>query len=551
MKNYLPFFFLIGVICFACSSSTKEHADSVSSTTFELPFKPNILWLVAEDLGPYMPSFGDSTIQTPTLSRLAEEGVCYDQFYAAAPVCAPARAAIATGMYPTHIAAGHMRTGGNPIHFPEGIQPYEAKPPAEAKMMSEYLRMEGYYCTNNAKEDYQFKKPVTAWDESGRTAHWRNRKSGQPFFAIFNFEVTHESRIWGKANDSLWIDPDLDVPVPPYLPDNEIGLRDVRRMYSNIKEMDHQVGQKLAELEEAGLLDSTIVFWYTDHGGPLPRQKRLLYDSGLKVPMIIRFPEKWKANTRNDDLISFIDLAPTVLSLINIKPKTHFDGRAFLGAFKNPEKRSYIHAAGDRFDALTDRNRAVRDKRYKYIRYYMPEKPMFLPVAYREQMAIMRELHRLADSGELTDAQALWFRETKPPFELFDTQEDPHEVRNVADDQGYAKILLELSQECDRWTASISDRGLIPEQELLAQLWPDGNQPVTSDPEVSKDGNQVSIQCNTAGASIGYQWLENADEIKTVWQVYTGPVQLMPDKYLRVVAHRIGYKPSAQIVERF
>ena len=548
MKYTLIISLFSAVVLMACNP-IKEKVQEVSDASSGLQFRPNIVWFVAEDLGPYIPSFGDSTIQTPTLSRLAEEGICYDHFYAAAPVCAPARAAIAMGMYPTHIAAGHMRTGGNPIHFPEGLQPYEAMPPVEAKMMSEYLRMAGYYCTNNAKEDYQFTKPVTAWDESSSEAHWRNRAKGQPFFAIFNFEVTHESRIWRKEKDSLWIDSDLAVPIPPYLPDTEVGIRDVRRMYSNIKEMDYQVGQKLAELEADGLLDSTIVFWYTDHGGPLPRQKRLLYDSGLKVPMIIRFPDGWKANTRNGDLLSFIDLAPTTLSLANIAPKAHYDGMAFLGAYKAETPRKYIHAAGDRFDALTDRNRAVRDKRFKYIRYYMPEKPMFLPVAYREQMAIMRELHRLKEADLLSPAQALWFRETKPAIEFFDTQNDPHEINSLADDPQYADLIKEFAQECDRWTESISDRGLIPEKELLAILWPDGTQPVTSDPVLLQNGDQISISSDTPGASIGYQWMENDDDQQNNWAVYSGPIPIRSGKKLRYVAHRIGFKPSAVVTK--
>jgi arylsulfatase A-like enzyme len=198
-------------------------------------------------------------------------------------------------MYQNHIGAQHMRTGGNPQYMPPGVVPYEAVPPPSVKMHSQYLREAGYYTTNNAKEDYQFDKPVTAWDESSRDAHWRNRAPGQPFFAIFNFGITHESQVWGRANDSLWVDEDLDVPVPPYLPDNEVGRRDVRQVYSNIKQMDAQVGEILKQLEEDGLMDETIIFWYADHGGPLPRQKRLLDDSGMRLPLIVRYPDQRRA----------------------------------------------------------------------------------------------------------------------------------------------------------------------------------------------------------------------------------------------------------------
>jgi arylsulfatase A-like enzyme len=552
LTNSLFLLFLL----FACTNTDQSQ---VASPELNLPERPNILWLVAEDLGPYIPSFGDSTVQTPNLSRLAAEGICYDHVFSPSPVCAPSRAAIATGMYPTHIAANHMRTG--PWYaanisdkaiteyaemMPEGVFPYEAKPEAGVKMMSEVLREAGYYCTNNAKQDYQFRATKTAWDESSREAHWKNRAEGQPFFSIFNFEVTHESRIWAKAEDSLWIDENLDIPIPPYLPDTEVGKKDVRRMYSNIKEMDHQVGEILKQLEEDGLLDKTIIFWYTDHGGPLPRQKRLMYDSGLRVPMIIRFPEAQLAGSRDDQLISFIDFAPTVFSLTGIEPPAQLDGQAFLGQYKAENPRKYIHAAADRFDGLYDANRGVRDKQYKYIRYYEPEKPMLLQVKYREQMAIMQELHRLKEAGELTEAQAQWFRETKPEEELFDVNNDPHELNNLANDPAYKDKLEELKAECERWVNSFEDTGLMPETELLAKLWPDGKAPETASPEIEKSEYQLKITCSTPGASIGYKWVK--EEAPEAWQVYKEAIPLQEGAKLQIIADRIGYKPS-EVVE--
>ncbi len=524
-----------------------------------LPERPNILWLVAEDLSPFIPSFGDSTIQTPNISRLAAEGICYDNFFSPSPVCAPSRAAISTGMYPTHIGANHMRTGPwyanisdeeaakRSRFMPEGISFYEAVPPVGVKMMSEVLRGAGYYCTNNAKMDYQFRPTVSAWDESGRQAHWRNRDPNQPFFAVFNFEVTHESRIWRKAEDSLWVDPELQVPIPPYLPDTEVGVKDVRRMYSNIREMDFQVGEVLKELEEDGLLDSTIIFWYTDHGGPLPRHKRLLYDSGLRVPLIIRFPGKQMAQTRNDDLLSFIDLAPTTFSLTGAESAYPLDGLAFLGPQATKEKRKYIRAAADRFDAQYDTNRAIRDKRYKYIRYYQPEKSMFLPVAYREQMAIMQELHRLKESGEITEIQAQWFRDKKPKEELFDTQSDPHEIKDLAQDPAYKEILAELSAECDRWVNSFEDTGLMPEPELIEKLWPGQKAPVVNSPTAEMNDGRLSLSCATEGASLAYRFIANADENKGAgsWQVYTKPISVPGNQQVEFIADRIGYKASS------
>lgn len=520
--------------------------------------RPNILWLVAEDISPYLPMFGDSTIETPNLSWLASEGICYNNVYAPSPVCAPARAAIVTGMYPNRLGANHMRTGpwmagqvspqaiaAAKKNSPEGLIPYEAVPAPEVRMMSEYLRQEGYYCTNNVKEDYQFRKSLMAWDESSDQAHWRNRNPNQPFFAIFNFEVTHESQVWAKAKDSLWVAADLEVPVPPYLPDTEAAKKDIRRIYSNIKEMDFQVGQILQQLKADGLLDNTLIFWYSDHGGPLPRQKRLLYDSGLRVPMIIRFPNKQHAGERVEDLISFIDFAPTVLSLAGIAPKEHFDGKAFLGPYATQEKRSYIFACADRFGSSIDHNRAVRDRRFKYIRYYNPDKPMFLHTAYRDQMVIMQELYRLRDAGLLTEVQQQWFRHTKPREELFDTATDPHELKDLAGDPAYAEKLAELRSALLGWVAEVQDKNLQPEAELIESFWPNGQQPITAAPVLTWQGNELTMTCATEGASLGYQ-LVQADKgaISDTWIPYTKPIAVPKGKTVLAVAHRIGFAPS-------
>jgi N-sulfoglucosamine sulfohydrolase len=510
----------------------------------DLGFRPNVLWLVAEDLSPIIPPFGDSTVATPTLSRLAAEGVRYTHVFSPSGVCAPSRAAIATGLYPTRMGAMHMRTGGDPRWLPPGLTPYEALPPAGVKLHSEYLREAGYYTTNNAKEDYQFTAPVTAWDESSGRAHWRNRKPGQPFFAIINFMVTHESQVWARANDSLWVREDLEVPVPPYLPETEVGLRDVRQVYSNIKTMDYQVGQALAELEAAGLLDSTIVVWYADNGGPLPRQKRLVYDSGLRVPMIIRYPGQWRAGEVDDRLISFVDFKPTLLSLVGIQPPDYVDGQAFEGEYAAATPRAYIHGAADRFDERYDMIRAVRDDRFKYIRNFQPEKPYYLPVAYREQMPIMQELLRMRDAGQLNEYQAQWFRPTKDPEELFDTAADPHELNNLAGDPAYAAKLAELRAECDRWMADVDDGGVLQEIDFLATIWPDGSQPVTAPPASQVMDGRVALSSATEGASIAYQRLAENDTLGRHWEIYTGPIALDAGERIVSVAHRIGYVVS-------
>ena len=529
----------------------------------------HVLWLVAEDLSPLIPPFGDSTVATPNLSRLAAEGIRYPNLFSVSGVCAPSRSAIATGMYPISIGSMHMRTSSRPDYMAQiGITPYEAIPPPEARMMSEVLREHGYYCSNNAKQDYQFKAPVTAWDDSSPYAHWANRPAGQPFFSVFNFDITHESNLFsppstsferwahlpttreaykiGGWNDRLpeedwvfYVPEDLEVPRPPYLADTDSTRRDLRRVYSNIVEMDRQVGIVLDQLEADGLLDSTIIFWYTDHGGPLPRQKRLLYDSGIRVPLIVRFPDQRGAGTIDSQLISFVDLAPTVFSLADIPVPAYVQGRAFLGTQRARQPREYVFAAADRFDTEYDRIRAVRDQRYKYLRNYRPDQPYYLPVTYRENIPAMRELLRGREAGTLDSIQLQWFRESKPLEELFDTYTDPHELRNLAGDPAYAAKLRELREANESFLLTYGDLGAMPEADFLATIWPEGSQPATAAPTVAVANGTLHLRSATPGASLGYRWSPDM-----AWQVFTGPVALPETDSVEVVAHRIGFAPA-------
>ncbi len=538
------------VLVLAISQCSNEGtAKSEQASGPKLPQKPNILWLVAEDLSAIIPPFGDNTVATPNLTRLADEGIRYTQVYSSSGVCAPSRAAIATGMYQNRIGAQHMRTTNIADFGVEGIVPYEAVPPAYVKMHSQYFREAGYYASNNAKEDYQFRKTVTAWDDSSRSAHWRNRAEGQPFFSVFNFGITHESQVWAQAGNPLLVDENLEVPIPPYLPDSEIGRKDVRQVYSNIVAMDLQVGEILNQLEEDGLLDSTIIFWYSDHGGPLPRQKRLLYDSGIHLPLIIRFPDQYRAGEIDDQLISFVDFKSTILSLAGIEPPTYVDGRAFLGEYAASTSRDYVHAAADRFDSEYDTIRAVRDKRFKYLRNFNPEKPYYLPLTYREQMPVMQELLRMRDAGQLNETQAQWFRTSKEEEELFDTENDPYELNNLAGDTSYAEKLAELRNELDSWMSYIDDKGLMPEVDLINSMWPNSVQPTTLSPIASKAENDgaITLRSKTEGASIGYQILNDGEELGATWQIYQEPLAINEGQRLLVIAHRIGFTPSATI----
>ena len=562
MKHFLYFFlFVLGLLC-SCTDTESSATENKLNTS------PNILWLIAEDMSPYLAAYGDSTVSTPNIDRLVAEGVRYTNVYSPSGVCAPSRAAIATGMYPSSIGANHMRTGSHTQVT--GLPAYEAVPPAQVKMFNELLRQKGYYCSNNAKEDYQFTPPPTAWDANGLFAHWRNRQTGQPFFSVFSFMTTHESGLFepygilknelrlhqagdtsfqlanhpyaktGEGATPIHLSPDTDFPIPPYLPDTEVVRRDLWKMYNNIAEMDRQVGAILAQLEADGLLEETIIFFFADHGGPLPRQKRLIYDAGLKVPMVVRFPGKTQAGTVDEQLISFIDFAPTVLELADVPTPAYLQGQSFLNESK-PE-RNYIHAAADRFDGHTDAIRAVRDERFKYIRNYRPEQGYYLPIAFRERIGTMQELLRLRDAGDLDEAQAQWFRKTKAPEELYDCLNDPHELNNLAGQTEYQAKLVELRQEMDRWLANIGDQPNQPERELIANLWKNALQmPQTVRPEVSNDNGKASISCATEGASIGYRIV---GENNSDWRAYTAPLQLKNGDQLQILAHRIGYLPS-------
>ena len=295
------------------------------------------------------------------------------------------------------------------------------------------------------------------------------------------------------------------------------------------------------------MLESTIVFFYSDHGGPLPRQKRLLYDSGIQVPLIIRYPDKWRAGEIDDQLISFVDFKSTTLSLAGIQPPSYVDGRAFVGEFADASPRTYIHAAADRFDNEYDTIRAVRDARFKYLRNYNLDKAYYLPLPYREQMPIMQELLRLNEQGKLDKNQAQWFRSQKPLEELFDIENDPYELENLSADPKYSEKLQELRKEMDSWLSEFNDLGLMPEGQLIKEFWPEGIQPTTKAPTIVQEKGEVQIHSGTPGANIAFQVVSQHGVLEDRWQVYTGPFKLDSDNRLVAFAHRIGYLPSTQV----
>jgi N-sulfoglucosamine sulfohydrolase len=529
------------------------------------PQRPNILWISVEDISPDLSCYGAAGIHTPNIDRLASEGIMYTHAYATVGVCAPSRSSIITGMYPVSIGSHNMRTGPHwNYRSPENedymedyyglfdqkgrnVPHYSTVPPSYVRCFTEYLRMEGYYTTNNAKTDYQFVTPLTAWDRSSGEAHYRDRPEGAPFFAVFNDEVTHESRVWMKKDDPMLADPSL-VPVPAYFPVIPSVVEAVSRVYSNIIEMDRNVGRILDELEAEGLLEKTIIFFWSDHGGPLLRQKRAVGNSGLHVPLIVRLPNGEMAGTVVEDIVSLMDLGPTVLSLSGIEPPAYMDGRAFLGPYKKETPREYAFGSADRFDEVYDMSRSVIDGRYVYIRNFRPELPLIYRLEYREQIDMTPELIEMDRHGKLEgDAAYIWMK-SKPVEELYDLHNDPWEVNNLAECPKHREKLLELREALGKWQLEIGDLGFIPEHDLVQMMWPGLIQPETEPVTFDRSGNKLVLTSATEGASIAWQ-VEGRDDPDR-WHLYHEPLEVGRGEVIRARAIRIGYKTSEITVFR-
>ena len=573
LYRFLYFFnFLIPttLLLMGCGeTSAPEQAPTTHQVVLPSPATPpNILWISCEDMSPRLGCYGDSVAHTPNIDQLAAEGAKYTNVYTAAPVCAPNRSAIITGMYPTSIGTMHMRTSHISQTGEEELPtPYSAVPPHYVKAFTEYLRTAGYYCTNNAKTDYQFAGftdvPVTIWDESSNQAHYRNRSDpNQPFFSVFNYTLTHESQTW---QEPVKTDPEK-VTVPPYYPDTPPVRRSIARLYDQIAQLDSIVGERLRDLEEDGLAENTIVFFWSDHGDGLPRAKRWTYDSGTEVPLIVRWPGVIEEGTVVDDLINSIDWGPTVLSLAGVPVPYHMQGRAFLGDQTQPA-REYVFSARDRFDESYDMVRSVRDKKYRYVRNYYPNQPYVLWIPFRNNSPIMQELLRLHAEDQLDETQKIWFQNTRPPEELYDSENDPHEIHNLAGDSAYQDVLVRMRKVLDEWRISSGDMGDISEYQMKEYMWPGGKQPVTMVPhfvpnapgnrnsDVADEGGTfegpmtISLHCATQGASIAYTTEEGENPH---WLLYNGPIRLASGNLtIKAQAIRYGFRHSEEVKATF
>jgi uncharacterized sulfatase len=472
------------------NSATEETVNRAHKDT------PNILWITCEDISPYLGCYGDSHAITPNIDKLAGESVLYTKAFATAPVCAPSRSCLVTGVYATSLGTQHLRS--------------DVKLPEQIKCFPQYLRAAGYYCSNNYKKDYNF-IDVNVWDESSHEAHWRKRKPGQPFFSVFNFTSTHQGQINGadeeffaKYSSKLKSEERHDpsqIPLPPYYPDTPFVRKIWARYYDLITFMDKQVGGLLDKLQADNLADNTIVFFFSDHGMGIPRFKRTLYDSGLHVPLVIRFPERYrnlspvKAGKRTDRLVSFIDFAPTVLSLAELPVPGYMQGRTFLGT-KVRAPREYIFGASSRVDEAYEFSRCVCDKRYKYIRNYMPHLPYIQPSEYPDRAEIMKELRRVVAEGKLSSVQKMFWAPTRPVEELYDTLADPHEIHNLANSDRYRKILERLRKVHRKWMLQTHDTGLLPEAEMHIRA--EGSTPY----EIAQDSDKYPQQRILAAADL-------------------------------------------------
>jgi arylsulfatase A-like enzyme len=462
----------------------------------DLSSRPNIVWIIAEDMSAHFSCYGEQTIQTPNVDRLAAEGVKFERAFVTGPICSISRSALITGMYQTSIGAQHHRSGRGElkIQLPPGVTP-----------VPKLFKDAGYHTSNVnidnftkqggdvaiAKTDYNFEWDKSMYDKT----HWSTRTSGQPFFAQVQL---NGGKLRGQGNTDRWPKraeralgsrtPASAVKLPPYLPDDPVIREDWAQYLDAVRYTDWEVGQVLDRLKQAGELDKTVVFFLTDHGISHVRNKQFLYDGGIHVPLVVRGP-KFKPGTVRSDLVEQIDIAATSLALAGIAKPAAMQARDLLA--DNDEPRRYIFSARDRADETVDRIRAVRSEQFKYIRNFYPNRPYLQPNAYKDGKPIVQAMRRLHAEGKLTPEQSLIMRDTRPAEELYDLKNDPYELKNLADDPGHQDVLKELRRELDEWITRTDDHGRKPESAEMydsdmAVAGGKGNGPVRRNIELMK-----------------------------------------------------------------
>ncbi|MBE7502874.1 MAG: sulfatase [Verrucomicrobiales bacterium] len=473
----------------ACAALALGLGMSVAQTS-----RPNLLWITAEDLGVHLGCYGDPDARTPRLDAFARDGVRYTHAFATAPVCSPARSCLITGLYATSLGTQRLRS-----QFPV---------PGNLRGFAALLREAGYYSANNVKTDYNLRDEprfiADCWHESSSRAHWRGRKAGQPFFAVFNLMTTHQSRVsvWPHEQFEAEVGARLRpgerhdparVHLPPYYPDTAATRQAWARYHDCVTAMDQEVGALLDQLAADGLADDTIVFFYGDNGMGLPRGKRCLWDTGLRVPLLIRIPPKFRGlapappGGTTDRLVSFVDFAPTMLSLGGVPAPPQLQGVAFLGPAAGPP-RAFVFGARDRVDEAFDLSRSVRDQRFLYVRNFMPHVSWMAPEGYSDAAPFRRELTRLAAAGNLNAAQRAYAGPRKPIEELYDTDADPHQIHNLATAPAHRDTLERMRQNLREWLLTTRDAGFLTEPQVWERLGPAGT-PL----ELARDDTQYPL----------------------------------------------------------
>lgn len=500
--------------------------------------KPNFLVVVCEDISPYLGVYGDSVAVTPNLDQFAQNATKHTSMFTTVGVSAPSRYSLITGRYSSNDGANYMRSNYFDADF-------EVVPEDGVKCFTEYLREDGYYCVNNDKTDCQFNVPASAWNESSNKAHWQNAPEGQPFYAQFNIFITHECNIWKQTNEPLAVDP-KDINVPPYYPDNDIVRHDMAVMYSNVARMDKIFGQFLAELEASDKADNTIVIFFSDNGGPLPRGKRELLNSGSNVPFMIRFPEKMRssecAQGVDERFAMFVDIPATILSLAGVEIPDNMQGEALYGEQKG-EERNFVFGATDRFDEQFEKRGSIRDRKWLYVKNYYPSQSTYRPVEYRLGMPMMRNMYELYQKGELNDIQRIWF---EPPYEeeqLYDCVADPHNVNNLAQNPKYRKVLRKMRKMYEKeWIEEYNKEWVsYKEEDFIKVMHPTGVKPQCPTPEITMQDGAYQIANLQNAYSVVYK-----EKGSKMWNFYTDKVTL--EAGMEVKFCRIGYVDSDSVI---
>nr|MDA3823729.1 sulfatase [Bacteroidales bacterium] len=426
---------------------------------------PNIVWITSEDNSAhYMKLYNEQGVATPNIASLAKEGVLFTHAFSNAPVCSVARSALISACYGPRVGSNFHRKM-KIVPMPDGIEMYPS-----------YLRKAGYYTTNNNKEDYNLIKADDVWDESSSKAHWKNRAEGQPFFHVFNIGTTHESKLHfteEQMRNTPTITPIDPTTTFPKHPDTELFAYTNAYYRDKIIQMDKEVGEVVKELEEEGLLESTIIFYYGDHGGVLPGSKGYIYESGLHVPFVVYIPEKYqkltgyKKGSRADEFVSFIDFGPTVLKLAGAEIPEGIDGSPFMGVKAQDRiENNVTFGYADRFDEKYDMVRSVRVGNYKYIRSYQPFNFDGLMNNYRYKQLAYQEWQDLFQKGELDEVQSQFFRTRKTEM-LFDLETDPNETIDISDLAESQVVLNEMRETLENWVKGMPDLSFYPESYLI------------------------------------------------------------------------------------